>query len=79
MDHSRGAKPKPASGAAGLGSHDLTLEQALQDLGSREPVLESAVELGAQVLGGGGKAEVAQVLPETLVGGRLDAHRAVSS
>ena len=70
---------QPAASAAGFGSHDLALEQALQDLGNGELVLESAVELGAQVLGGGAEAEVAQMLPETLVGGRLDAHRAVSS
>ena len=70
---------EPASGPACFGRGDLAFEQALQNLGGGELVLQSAVELRTQVLGGSGEAKVAEVLPEALVGGRLAAHRAASS
>jgi hypothetical protein len=70
---------EPASRPARLGGDHLALKKALEDLGGGELVPESTVKLGAQVLGGGGQSEVAEVFAEALVGGCLAGHRAASS
>src|SRR6266567_798080 len=54
--HREVGEAQAAASAACLGRHHLGLEQSLQDLSCGELVLESTVELAAQVLGGGGES-----------------------
>src|SRR5205085_2835808 len=66
---------QPSALAPRPGLLDLQLEQVLEDLGGREPVAQGTVQLGAQLLGGGGQAQVSEVRAQALIGGRLGARR----
>jgi hypothetical protein len=73
------SEAEAAAGPSRFGGDHFDVEQALEDLGRRELLVERPVELSTQMLGGSGHAQIGEVFTKTLIAGRLgDAHETTS-